>query len=360
MAGIAVDIVINNYNYARFLPAAIESALVQTHPAVNVIVVDDGSTDESGQILDRYADRVTLVRKENGGQASALNAGFERCDGEIVIFLDADDTLHAQAAATVAEALNANPTAVKVQYRLALIDAGGEPTGDSKPAAHMPMPSGDVRAEELAYPYDLVWMSTSGNAFRRVPLSRIMPMPVDHFRTCADWYLVHLSALLGPVISLSSVDGSYRMHGENNYEPQTADLDLDHIRETIRFAAATSPLILELADELGLDHPERILSIADLANRMISAKLEPALHPIAGERPRQLLGDAVRAARRRTNVSAAMRAMFVGWFAAMLLSPRRLARRLAVYFLFPERRPAINALLGRLQGSAERRPAESN
>jgi hypothetical protein len=348
-ADLAVDIVIDNYNYGRFLPDAIESACAQTHPKVSVTVVDDGSSDGSRELLDEYAERVTVVLKENGGQASALNAGAELCRGDVVMFLDADDTLHPGAAAEVAAAFAADPEIVKVQFRTAVIDAAGQPTGAIKPAPHLPMPSGDLRQAELASPYDLVWMATSANAFRTDALRRILPIPEGQFRTCADWYLVHLTALLGPVVSLDSVAGSYRVHGANNYEPQAAELDLGHLRETIGFADSVSPLLLQRASELGLARPERILSIADLANRMISLRLEPGRHPDPGERRGRLLADAVRAARRRANASAAMKLIFVAWFAAMAVAPRPLARRLAIWFLYPQQRPALNRLLGRLQ-----------
>ena len=350
---LAVDIVVDNYNYARYLAAAIASARAQTHPRVNVIVVDDGSTDDSRAVLDRYRDEVTVVLKENGGQASALNAGFELCEGDVVIFLDADDTLEPTAAATVAATFAADPEAVKVQFRTEVIDPEGKPVGRIKPADHLPLPGGDVRAAELAYPFDLVWMATSANAFRATALRRIMPMPEAPFRSCADWYLVHLTALLGRVVSLREVLGSYRLHGANSYEPQTAELDLEHIRQTIHYAAATSEALLELAAELDLPRPRRILSLADLANRMISVRLAPASHPRAGDRAAGLLRAAWGAVRRRDNVGLAMKAMFVAWFAAMAVAPRPLARRLAVLFLFPERRPGLNRLLGRQQAASD-------
>jgi hypothetical protein len=349
-ADLAVDIVIDNYNYARYLPAAIESALAQTHEKVTVTVVDDGSSDGSQRVLEKYEGRVKVVLKENGGQASALNAGARLCEGDVVVFLDADDTLYPEAVAEVAAAFAADPEVVKVQFRTAVIDAEGSATGTIKPAPHLPMPSGDLRRAELASPYDLVWMATSANAFRADALRRVLPIPEDRFRTCADWYLVHLTALIGPVVSLDSVAGSYRVHGANNYEPQAAELDLDHLRETIGFADSVSPLLLELAAELGLPRPARILSIADLANRMISLRLEPERHPDPGERAGDLVADAVRAARRRANVSAPMKLIFVAWFAAMAVAPRPAARRLAIWFLYPQQRPALNRLLGRLQG----------
>ncbi|HEU4736963.1 MAG TPA: glycosyltransferase [Solirubrobacterales bacterium] len=347
---LVVDIVINNHNYGAFLEDAIESACGQTHERVNVVAVDDGSTDDSRRILAHYDDRIGLVLQENGGQAAALNAGMERCEGDVVIFLDADDVLRPEAAARVAEAFAADEGLSKVQFRMETIDAQGKPTGELKPAAHLPMPAGDLRRAELAYPYDIVWMATSANAFRREALRRILPIPVAEYPvTGADWYLVHLTALLGRVVSLDAVGAGYRVHGANSYELEAGRLDLDHLRQAVGFAASTSRELLRLADELALPRPARILSLADLANRMASLKLEPARHPIASDRLLGLLADAIGAARRREGVSLAMKAAFIAWFAAMAAAPRGLARRLAELFLFPERRRPLNGLLGRLQ-----------
>ncbi len=348
--GLAVDIVINNYNYGRFLANAIESARRQTHEKVEVVVVDDGSTDDSREVLRGYEGRVSVVLKENGGQASALNAGMERCAGDIVLFLDADDTLHPEAAARVAAAFAADETIAKVQFRMEVIDAEGRPTGTLKPPPHLPMPAGDLREPELAYPFDLAWLPTSANAFREEAIRRILPIPESAYPVCgADWYLIHLATLLGTVVSLEQVSGAYRVHGANSYEPETPTLQLDHVRETIEYARETSIALLRLAERLELPRPDRILSLADLANRLVSLRLEPDLHPIPDDRCRSLVTDAVRAARRRSNVSVAMRLAFVAWFVAMAVSPRPLAHRFAELFLFPQRRNSLNRLLGRLQ-----------
>ena len=71
-----VSILINNYNYGYFLGAAIESALSQTYQNIEIIVVDDGSTDNSREIIAHYGNHIIPILKENGGQASAFNAGF--------------------------------------------------------------------------------------------------------------------------------------------------------------------------------------------------------------------------------------------------------------------------------------------
>lgn len=86
-----VSIIINNYNYGRFVAQSIDSALNQTYENTEVIVVDDGSTDESIAVIQSYEKQIIPVLKKNGGQASAINAGFSASSGDIICLLDADD-----------------------------------------------------------------------------------------------------------------------------------------------------------------------------------------------------------------------------------------------------------------------------
>jgi glycosyltransferase involved in cell wall biosynthesis len=345
-----VDIVITNHNYARFLGEAIESACAQTHPEVRVIVVDDGSTDGSRELLRAFEDRVEVVLKEQGGQASALNAGLERCRGEVLLVLDADDRLRPQAAERVAAAFAADPELSKVQFPMAIVDAEGRPTGAVKPGGHLRAPTGDQRRAELTFPFDLPWLPGGGTGFRTEAVRRILPIPAaDYPRSGADWYLVHLAALLGEAALLEEVCAEYRVHGGNAYELEGDEIDLDHVREAVVFAGVTTRSLEVLADELGLEHPRPILSCADLANRLVSVKFDRERHPIAFDRPLGLLRDAIRASRRRFDVSWPMKAVLVTWFALEALAPRRLAKPLAELFLFPGRRTGINRLLGRLQ-----------
>ena len=104
-----VSILVNNCNYGRFLGAAVDSALAQTHDDTEVIVVDDGSVDDSREVIATYGSRVQAELKPNGGQASAMNVGFSRCRGDVVIFLDADDVLLPDTAERVAQAFNGVP-----------------------------------------------------------------------------------------------------------------------------------------------------------------------------------------------------------------------------------------------------------
>ena len=128
-----VSVVVNNFNYARFLGDAIRSGLEQTWPDTEVVVVDDGSTDNSREVIAAFGDQIRTVLKDNGGQGSAYNAGFAAATGDAIIFLDADDTLLPTTAEHVATAFQTHPDAGKVQYRLAEVDADLVPTGAHKP-----------------------------------------------------------------------------------------------------------------------------------------------------------------------------------------------------------------------------------
>lgn len=86
-----VSVIVPAYNSARFLRQALDSALEQDYPNVEVIVVDDGSTDETCDILDTYRDRIVAVRQNNAGASVARNVAIERAQGEYLAFLDADD-----------------------------------------------------------------------------------------------------------------------------------------------------------------------------------------------------------------------------------------------------------------------------
>jgi hypothetical protein len=174
-----------------------------------------------------------------------------------------------------------------------------------------------------------------------------MPIPEREFAASADWYLQHLVALLGPIVSLDEVCACYRVHGANRYEPESPRLDLAHVRQSVRYAAATRGHLRRLANEIELALPPGpILSVADLANRLISHKLEPAAHPLPHESTARLMLGGVVAALRRFNVRWPMKAMFIGWFVAMAVAPHALARWLAQLFLFAERRRRLNPLLG--------------
>ena len=208
------SIIISNYNYGRFLAEAIDSALNQNHPRTEVIVVDDGSTDHSREVIARYGDRIVPVLQENRGQASAFNEGFRRSQGDVVLFLDADDALFPTAAARAAEALR-DGQIVKVHWPLRVVDELGKPTGKTCPRE---LAEGDLRDKILKDgPWCVAAPPTSCNAWTRRFLESVMPVPERDYRICADAYLVTLGWVSGPTRRIGEPQGGYRLHGGSNY-----------------------------------------------------------------------------------------------------------------------------------------------
>jgi hypothetical protein len=209
------SVIINNYNYERYLPHAIESALGQTYRNVEVIVVDDGSRDGSRDVIGRYADRVTTVFKENGGQASAMNAGYGVSHGELTVFLDADDMLLPHAIERSMHFID-QPDLTKVHWALWEIDAEGQRTGNVWPKGELP--SGDLRHQiARAGPSGVRSPPTSGNAWTRKFLDAVMPIP-PRYTLCADDYLYTLAPALGTIACIDRPHGLYRVHGRNNHQ----------------------------------------------------------------------------------------------------------------------------------------------
>ena len=219
------SVVVNNHNYGRFLRAAIDSALAQTHAHTEVIVVDDGSGDDSREIIREYGSRVTPVLQERGGQAAAFNAGFARSRGEVVLFLDADDVLLPTAVETAVRELE-RTTAVKVHWPLWEIDEDGARSGRTRPG--QPLAEGDlseVVAREGPGPESYATPPTSGNAWARRFLEAVLPMPAARPDGAAagpggmnaDAYLATLAPLFGPLAAWAEPLGEYRVHGGSAY-----------------------------------------------------------------------------------------------------------------------------------------------
>ena len=331
------SIIISNYNYGSFLREAIDSALNQTYPNIEVIVVDDGSSDNSRQVIASYGDRILPLLKENGGHASTLNEGFSLSNGEIVIFLDADDALLPGIVSRAYTVFQDNPNVAKVQYRMQVVSARSEPTGELLPPSYRRMPSGDLRQHVLKF-HSYQWQATSGNAFTASVLQRILPMPEDLYQRSPDGYLSDLSVMFGPLVSLDEVGALYRMHGNNDHllEPLTS---LVRLRQTLRqteygcmkqkqlFKALYSADVREVG----------LWDLLFLRNRMISLKLDPPNHP---------LQDGLLSLCTRGCISSMIfptlrwyeRLVYVFWFTAMLIVPRPFAKYLTEKLFQPEMR----------------------
>ena len=122
-----LSIVICNYNYGEYLGEAISSALLVTATEQEIIVVDDGSTDESRDIIRSFGSRIVAVYKDNGGINSAINEGFRHATGDVVIFFDSDDRLCPQVGTRVFDCWDDD--VAKVQYLANVVDRLGNPVG---------------------------------------------------------------------------------------------------------------------------------------------------------------------------------------------------------------------------------------
>ncbi len=203
-----VTIAICNYNYERYLADAIDSALGQDYPGTQVLVVDDGSTDRSREIIGSYGSRIRAVLKPNGGQLSAYNRALEEVDSEYVILLDADDLLYSNTVTEVMRRFNSGDY-VKVQFRLDVISRDGSATGVTVPHTDAPTNCGTLLREGWLYPSP----PASGNAYQTSALRKIFPIPeISEGRYGADFFAIYGVALVGNVASIPHSLGAYRVH----------------------------------------------------------------------------------------------------------------------------------------------------
>lgn len=340
-----VSIVIDNYNYAQFLREAVESALAQTYARMEVVVVDDGSTDGSREVIAGFGDAVIPVLKANGGQASAINAGFAASSGDLVLFLDADDFLHPEAVER--SVARHQPGMAKLHFRLDAVGADGHPLGFTVPTAARTLDAGDV-VPRLLDEGRYVTPTMSGNMFPRSVLERLLPVPEAEFRISADGYLVTSAPFHGPVIAVDEILGGYRVHGSNWWAPER--LDAARLRDYLRHDFSKYRCVYDGATAAGLSVTGSLTRRDQfhLRTRLASLRYDPDEHPVPSDtRPGLAVSGVV--ATLRSDLDARRRALFAAWFLAVALGPSVVARPLVRYLYVPHHRPAwtrrVRALL---------------
>lgn len=247
-------ILINNYNYGLYLADAIQSALSQTYPSVEVIVVDDGSTDNSREIINSFKDQVTAVLKENGGQASAINSGFRRSRGEFIFLLDADDTFMPHKVSTVINALESSPHSGWCFHTTNVMNGEGELLMQCGPAVSGEF---DFRAQAKSANLQVDLPATSGLVFRRTLFEKMLPMPEASGIEISDAYLKCAALVLAKATALNVPLAVQRVHGANRY--------------TLNFRDKTisSRILIKTAFELREHFPE----IRRLANKLVASAI---------------------------------------------------------------------------------------
>jgi glycosyltransferase involved in cell wall biosynthesis len=214
-----VTVLINNYNYASFLGQAIESAIQQTYSPIEVVVVDDGSTDDSRAVIARYGPAVVPVLKENGGQASAFNVGIAASKGDILCFLDADDFYYPEKVHAVVDLF----ATLEFSSRLILIhhpldvhydDPAQSGLKRKGPTHECPLNLYAYAQKYRHVPYPA--SPTSGVSINRPLANRIFPLP-EAAAISADDFVVKAAALIGEIHALNRALGGYRVHGRNHW-----------------------------------------------------------------------------------------------------------------------------------------------
>lgn len=249
-----VSIVMANYNYGHMIGDAIQSVIDQTYGRFELIIVDDGSTDDSAETAQRFVakdTRVTLIRQANAGQGGAWNTAFARCRGDILCLLDSDDLFEPDKLESIVDTFENESETGMIQHPLQVIDP------DNQPLQVIPFLS---RLEEGWLGPTLLrrggrwsFMPTSALAFRMEVARAFFPMKAKRYRGCADALLFTVGPLLTQVRVIPRPLARYRVHGTNMMSSGATDLKgtRKHLRSFYDSVAGANQHL----DQLGSDIP---------------------------------------------------------------------------------------------------------
>jgi glycosyltransferase involved in cell wall biosynthesis len=215
-----VSVLIDTYNHERFIEQAITSVLEQdmSMADVEIVVVDDGSTDRTLEIVRRFEPRIRLLRKPNGGQASAFNFALPQTRGEIVAMLDGDDWWAKQKLRRALETLEGNPEAGIVGHGQYEVYSDGRPNGLVLPGRVYRVDLSTQQGAEL-FRHLAGFLGTSRMTIRRSILDKILPVP-EELVIEADEYIFTLAPALAPAVILNEPLFYYGLHAGNLFQFQ--------------------------------------------------------------------------------------------------------------------------------------------
>lgn len=326
------SILIANYNYDRFLGRAIESALAMDWPDIEVIVVDDGSTDNSREVIESFAGSITAIYQDNSGQRIANNAAFAQSTGDVVVFLDADDALEPGFATAVAAAWG--PAVTKVQVQMQLIDAEDRPFGNLIPDLSFRPEPAQITAwarSSTEYPTP----PGSANAYARRFLEQLFPIGPEH-DSATDSTCLALAPLMGDVVTVVEPLVLYRQHGANDSNLGTRpDKFAREVARAIKRQHTAEVICAQQGVEL--PRPDSLRRSRHLLQlRAASLRLTPECHPMPGDGRLTAGIDAIGSVFRRNFDPLKKRVIVAGWVLAVLAAPAPLARKL-IHKRFSER-----------------------
>lgn len=222
-----VSLIINNYNYEDFLKKAIDSSLNQTYQNIEVIVVDDGSTDGSRKIIESYGNRISPYFKENGGQPSAMNLGFAKSSGDIICLLDSDDSFEKNKAEEIVNIFNSYPDIGWCFHSLMLVEQDkAKPLAMSRVFPNKEKDCSqkcDFRARLKKGSLGFYAPSTSGLCFTRSNLERIFPLP-ELLGNSVDRYIAYAAMSIDKGYYLAKGLTTQLIHENNNITRQENEI----------------------------------------------------------------------------------------------------------------------------------------
>jgi glycosyltransferase involved in cell wall biosynthesis len=234
-----VTVLLDTYNHAGFIAEAIESVWQQDLPRedMEILVVDDGSTDGTAEVVRKFAPRVRLISKANGGQASAFNAGIPEARGEIVAFLDGDDWWAAGKLGKVLAVFGDDAHVGLVGHGFTEMHLDG---GQRTEVARKRMQF-RVTSTQTAQQFRMVrgFLGTSRMAYRRELLEQIGDVP-QALRFEADEYLFTVGALLSEVVILPESLTFYRLHDKNLFQFRSGDAAAVRAKQKVLAALAAA------------------------------------------------------------------------------------------------------------------------
>ncbi|TFV73714.1 glycosyltransferase family 2 protein [Bradyrhizobium frederickii] len=334
-----VTVIICNYNYADFVGEAIASALAIDWPNVEVIVIDDGSTDSSQRVIEKYVPLgVRAIFGSKQGQTASAERAYNESHGAWILFLDADDTVHP---AIVREAVGVmKPGWSMIQFQMSTIDEAGRSLGTVFPKYRS-----DVTPDLIRY-----WVShtdsyptppNSGNFLARDFLEKIFPLEKGMDRA-TDSYFLSTAPILGDVLTVRKPLASYRIHGRN-LGAQSTTLSLKKVATDLQRHITRCNYATRLAAKFGvvLAADRWRYGFYNLAMRLTSLRLDPSRHPIPNDTIAKCLRDAVLALITPQGLTLFRHIGIFIWLVAVASFPEPLARRIVSWRFVPSSRPDL-------------------
>ena len=321
------SIVIVNHNYGRFLRQAIQSALAQTYSHTEVVVIDDGSNDNSAEVIGSFGNRIAAVFKNNAGQSSCYSRGLTVASGDLVLYLDADDYLHPHCLSEVID--HWKEGCVKAHFYLDVVDESGRRMDAVIPSGRLSKGAVPLKMMRLFGAY--CSPPASGNVYSRDFLGQILPKENDgEFRRFeaiqfgADSVPILAAPYFGTIVAIQRVLGYYRRHSgasggvTSTFQVATSlqILEKEHERDLVRdrawrFAA-------------GRSETSKLLEPSRLKRRLCYLRLSGrGLDP--GDNRLNLFVKGVCSCLWWDGYSWTQKIAISGWFVGMAILPLRIA-----------------------------------